>query len=189
MFSLSLILAGSAFSQAEVKKQNLAESYFTNTLITDQNGNNLQLYSDILKDKTVIISSFSTTCQGACPVISRTLQKIQEAFPDNLGKDLFIVSITLDSETDTIEKLDEYARKLEAKSGWLFLTGDKKKVDFVLKKFGLYSDSKEKHKNTLIIGKEKTGLWKKAFGLADEKDLIKIVKSVLNDKGVEDQTK
>ncbi len=35
----------------------------------------------------------------------------------------------------------------------------------------------------MIIGNEKTGLWKKAFGLADSAALIGIVDSVLNDKG------
>jgi hypothetical protein len=33
-----------------------------------------------------------------------------------------------------------------------------------------------------IIGNERTGLWKKAFGLAKSEELIKVVDSVINDK-------
>ena len=35
----------------------------------------------------------------------------------------------------------------------------------------------------LVIGNERTGLWKKAFGLAQDTELMKVVESVLNDKG------
>jgi hypothetical protein len=35
----------------------------------------------------------------------------------------------------------------------------------------------------LIIGNEPTGLWKKAFGMANVAELVKIVESVVNDKG------
>jgi hypothetical protein len=34
----------------------------------------------------------------------------------------------------------------------------------------------------MIIGNEKTGLWKKAFGLASPPALIEVVDSVLQDK-------
>jgi hypothetical protein len=40
--------------------------------------------------------------------------------------------------------------------------------------------------NILIIGNERTGLWKKAFGLAKSDELIKVVESVLNDKPAQD---
>ena len=33
-----------------------------------------------------------------------------------------------------------------------------------------------------IIGNERTGLWKKAFGLASSEELVKVVNSVLDDQ-------
>lgn len=177
------LLSISVFSQSgkENDDESAAEKYFTNTVVTDQNRNDLKLYEDILKNKIVIVSSFHTTDNGISPPINANLRKIQEAFPDDLGRDLFIISITLDAERDTPERLAAYAKKFEAKPGWLFLTGEKKNVDFVLTKFGLYVDNKEDMGTTLIIGNEKTGLWKKAYGLANSTELIEIVRSVLND--------
>jgi hypothetical protein len=53
---------------------------------------------------------------------------------------------------------------------------------FVLKKLGQFVDDKQDHLNIFIIGNERTGLWKKAFGLAKSEELIKVVDSVINDK-------
>ena len=50
------------------------------------------------------------------------------------------------------------------------------------KKLGQFVDSKESHLNIFIIGNERTGLWKKAFGLAKSEDLVKVVDNVINDQ-------
>ena len=99
-----------------------------------------------------------------------------------MGKDVHIISISVDPTVDTPASLKAYARKLNAGPGWYFLTGDKESVDFALKKIGQFVDNKESHLNIFIIGNERTGLWKKAFGLAKSEELIKIVDSVLNDQ-------
>ena len=65
---------------------------------------------------------------------------------------------------------------------WFFLTGNKQDVDFALRKIGHFVDQKEDHSNIFIIGNERTGLWKKAFGLAASEELMKVVESVLNDQ-------
>ena len=160
-----------------------AEKYFTNVELTNQKGERMRLYQDILKDKVVVINTFFASCRSACPSVNRNLERIQEAFAENLGKDLFLVSITVDPVNDSPERLREYARKYNAKEGWLFLTGKKEDVDFALKKLGQYVEKKEDHSTILIIGNEKTGLWKKAFGLAKAEELIKVVESVLKDQG------
>ena len=104
---------------------------------------------------------------------------------DHMGKDVYIISISVDPTVDTPSRLKEYATKLNAKPGWYFLTGEKAKVDFALHKLGQYVENKLDHLNIFIIGNESTGLWKKAFGLARSEELVKVVESVLNDKPAE----
>ena len=142
----------------------------------------MRLYSDLLKGKTVIIDSFFATCQGSCLPMSRNLAKVQDALGDRLGKDAVIISISVDPTVDTPPALKAYAKKLNARPGWYFMTGDKQNVDFALKKLGQFVDDKQDHLNIFIIGNERTGLWKKAFGLAPPEELVKIVDSVLNDQ-------
>lgn len=162
--------------------QSAAQKYFTDVLLVNQNGEKMRLYSDLLKDKVVVIDFFFATCQGVCLPLNRNLQKVQEALGDRVGKDVHIISITVDPALDTAPKLKEYAAKLNARPGWYFLTGDKENVDFALHKLGGYVDDKQNHTNIFIIGNERTGLWKKAFGLAQSDELIKVVNSVLNDQ-------
>jgi protein SCO1/2 len=148
----------------------------------NQNGERMRLYSDLLQGKVVIINSFFATCQGSCLPMNRNLEKVQEALGDRVGKDVFIISISVDPAVDTPASLKEYARKLHAGPGWFFLTGDKQNVDLALNKLGQYVNDKQDHLNIFIIGNERTGLWKKAFGLARSDELVKVVESVLNDQ-------
>jgi protein SCO1/2 len=76
---------------------------------------------------------------------------------------------------------------LHARPGWYFLTGEKQNVDLALKKIGHLVANKQDHLNIFIIGNERTGLWKKAFGLAQSDELVKVVESVLNDKPTGDK--
>jgi protein SCO1/2 len=55
-------------------------------------------------------------------------------------------------------------------------------VDFALNKLGQFVDDKQQHLNIIIVGNEPTGLWKKAFGLAQSAELVKVIESVLNDQ-------
>ncbi|HEY3025245.1 MAG TPA: SCO family protein [Pyrinomonadaceae bacterium] len=159
-----------------------AQKYFTDVVLINQNGEKMRFYSDLLQGKTVVINSFFATCQGSCLPMNRNLEKVQEALGDHVGKDVNIISISVDPTVDTPASLKEYAKKLHAKAGWYFLTGDKRNVDFALKKLGQFVDDKQQHLNIIIVGNERTGLWKKAFGLAQSNELVKVVESVLNDQ-------
>ncbi len=163
-------------------EQSTAQKYFTDVVLINQNGEKMRFYSDLLQGKVIIINSFFATCQGSCLPMSRNLEKVQQALGDHVGKDVFILSISVDPLVDTPPKLKDYAKKLNARPGWYFLTGDKANVEFALKKLGQFVDNKQDHLNIFIIGNERTGLWKKAFGLAQSDELIKVVESVLNDQ-------
>jgi len=159
-----------------------AEKYFSDVELINQDGQKMRFYSDVLKDKVVVINTFFTTCTGVCPPINRNLEKVQEALGERLGKDAFLVSMSVDPETDTPSRLKEYSRRFHARAGWIFLTGKKENVDWALYKLGQYVETKDGHTTIIIIGNEPKGLWKKAFGLAKTDELMKIVEDVINDR-------
>ena len=156
--------------------------YFSDVELINQDGQKMRFYSDVLKGKVVIINAFFSTCTSVCPPMNRNLEKIQDALGDRLGKEVFLVSISVDPETDTPTRLKDYSRRFHAKPGWLFLTGKKENVDWALYKLGQYVETKNDHTTVLIIGNEPKGLWKKAFGLAKSDELIRIVGDVINDR-------
>ncbi len=177
-----LLAFSSVNAQTKEPEQSPAQKYFSDIELVNQDGEKMRFYSDLLQGKTVIINTFFATCQGSCLPLMRNMQKVQEALADRLGKDARIISISVDPTVDTPTALKAYAKKLQAKDGWYFLTGDKARVEFALKKLGQFVESKESHLNIFIIGNERTGLWKKAFGLAKSEEIVKVVDSVVNDQ-------
>ena len=160
-----------------------AKKYFTDVELLNQNGEKVRFYSDILKGKTVVVNAFFTTYTSVCPPMNRNMEKIQEVLGDRVGRDVFLVSITVDPAVDTPARLKDYAQKFHAKPGWVFLTGKKENLDWALYKLGQYVENKDDHKTIFIIGNEPTGLWKKAFGMANVGEVVQVVQSVVDDKG------
>lgn len=177
-------LQAPAVNESTAAKQpvSAAEKYFSDVELINQDGQKLHFYSDVLKNKVVIVNVFFTACVSVCPPMNRNMELIQEALGDRLGKQAFLVSISVDPENDTPPRLKDYARRFHARPGWTFLTGKKENVDWALYKLGQYVEKRDDHSTIIIIGNEAKGLWKKAFGLAKADELMKIVDDVLNDK-------
>ena len=160
-----------------------ALKYFGDVKLVNQDGQEVRLYSDLMQGKTVVINAMFATCTGACPVMSGTMAKIQEHLGDRVGKDVRLISITVDPVNDTPAKLKEYANRFHAKPGWQLLTGSKENVEAALRKLGQWTEDPSNHQTLFLIGNDRTGLWKKAFALAKPEEVLPIVDSVANDKG------
>ena len=154
-------------------------NYFTDVELTDQQGQKVRFYSDLIAGKTVVINSFYSTCAGICPIMAGTFKRIQADLGDRLGRDVILISVTVDPETDTPARLRDYAKSIGAKPGWIFVTGKRENVEAALARLGLRAASKEEHTAVMIIGNEPKGLWKKAFGLARSEDIVKMVEEVV----------
>ncbi len=155
--------------------------YFTDARLVDQDGATHRFYSDMLRGKTVIISTFFSSCTGVCVTTASTLTKLQERLGDRLGRDVVILSISVDRTNDTPAVLANYARKVGAKPGWYFLTGERDMLDPVLKKLGQYVEVREGHSPIFLVGNLRTGLWKKVFGLGESGEVIQVIESVIGD--------
>src|SRR5271165_4848070 len=174
-------LASTATATDDSNPVSPAERYFGDLLLTNQDGKQLRLYTDILKGNVVIINSFYSTCSGVCRVTIPVFKQLQERLGERVGRDVRLVSITVDPENDNPEVLRKYAAGVGARPGWDFLTGDKQTVDQILYKLGLYAEAKEDHSNVFIVRNEPTGLWKKVLGIAPPYEILRSVESVLDD--------
>lgn len=178
VFFLVLTQLPAAFAQ-----ESGAASYFTDVRLIDHEGREHRLYSDLLQGKVVVISAMFTECGGACPVMAASLEQVQTWAGDRLGKDVYLLSFTVDRDNDSPAELKKFAERFHAKPGWYFLTGSKENLETALRKLGLFTENREAHATLFTIGNEKTGLWKKALGIAKPSELVTIVESVANDKG------
>lgn len=91
----------------------------------DQNGDTVT--QDIMKGKVTVVDFFFTTCKSICIDMTSNLHKVQEEFFTD--KDVFILSHTVDPQTDSVKQLFNYAVEKDVNSKmWRLLTGDKKAI-------------------------------------------------------------
>ena len=157
------------------------QKYFTDVELVNQDGVKMRLYSDLMKGHTVVIIPFFTTCTSVCPPMNATMSKIQQELGDRVGKDIHLISISVDPETDTPERLKAYGEKFKAKPGWYLLGGKKEDVNIALSKLGMFVENRNDHNTIMVIGNVETGLWKKAFALASPAELVTIIRNVAAD--------
>lgn len=159
-----------------------ARRYFTDVVLIDHDGRERRLYTDLLQGKAVVAHSFYTSCTASCPVVMATMARLQAELGDRVGRDVHLLSVTSDPTVDTPARLKEYAARVGARPGWFLLSGDPGSVQLALRKLGDASAVKEAHSNVLVIGNERTGLWKKAFALARPDELVRLVRGVVEDR-------
>jgi len=139
-----------------------AQTYFTDTLVQDQNGRTLRFYSDVLKDKVVMLNVIFTHCNDACPLITRKLREVREAMGEEAASKVTFISVSSDPVNDTPQVLKEFARTQGVDGpNWLFLTGDKANIDLVLGRLGHLIPSPEQHSTQLIAGDVGNKRWSK----------------------------
>src|ERR1700722_14388731 len=117
---LALVSSG----KAQTIQQSGAE-WFTNVAVVTQDGRTLRFYDDLMRGKILLINFFFTECDAICPLMTENLVRVQDLLSPRVGKDIFMVSITLQPEHDTPEVLAAYARTYGVGPGWVFLTGGK----------------------------------------------------------------
>jgi protein SCO1 len=145
------------------------------TSVVNQHGKKLRFYTDLVKGKTVAINFIFTTCKGVCPTLTAKFRQIQRELGERLGRDIELISISVDPTTDVPERLSEYAEKFQAGPGWTFVTGSKPEIDELLRALGALAPDKVNHPQTILIGNEATGYWTRTFGLSPAKEIAQMV--------------
>ena len=144
------------------RKVSLKDREFTipDLLLLDQDGKSVRLYTDLLKDKTVALSFFYTDCFYVCTRQGDLFSSLQKRFGSSFGKDVFLISVTMNPQTDTPKKLKNWARKYGRKSGWTLVTGQASEVEKLLRLFtGESVGPREVHAALVYIGDDRTGRW------------------------------
>lgn len=141
--------------------------------VVDHRGVKARLFSDLIKDKAVLISFFYTDCQDSCPLTNSKLAQMRKELKNSFGRSLQILSISVDAAKDTPEKVARYARMQGIESAdpdmpdWKFLTGNPDDILKVRETIGLISDDFTRaldikpsaHGTILVAGNQATGRW------------------------------
>jgi len=150
--------------------------------LTERSGAQLPL-SD-LKGKAWIADFIFTNCGGSCPIMSSTMANFQEQLKD--VNNVLLVSFTVDPERDSPDALRDYAEMYKASaSRWLFLTGEKQKIDRLTREgfhLAVAADSGSAAEpiihSTMFVLVDRQGVIRGYYDSTDEKALTKIIADV-----------
>jgi len=146
-------------------------------IVSDQDGKQLKFYTDLVKDKKVIVNFVFTTCKGICPPTGRHFSKLQTALGKRLGTDVFLITITTDPTNDSPERLKAWTEKfnLNPAQGWTLVTGSVENITRLLRLFTGDGPNTGYHVPAVCVidDKKKSQNWN--YGLAPIEEIIRMV--------------
>jgi protein SCO1 len=146
--------------------------------VRDQNGRKLRFYSDLIKDKVVVLSFFYTSCTYSCTIQGQTFSKLQSLLGDRLGKSVFLISVTTDPATDGPAQLKAWGKRYNVQKGWTLVTGNEAEINKLLLPFTGNRAGAEMHLPSTFVGNNRTGLWTSAAGVFEPQALLNAVEFV-----------
>jgi protein SCO1/2 len=132
-------------------------------VLVDQDGRKVRFKSEVIGNRLVIIDTFYTTCDTICPILSALFVNLQHKVGSRLGRDVVLVSISVDPGTDIPARIKKYAASRGAGPGWIFLTGGKRSVDRVLRGIGAYVRDYTQHAPSILVGDGRHGGWTRFY--------------------------
>ena len=164
--------------EGAAEKQPSANLTIPDVTLLDQDGREVRFYTDLVKGKVVVINFIFTSCKIVCPPLAANFAKVQSMSGGRVGKDVYLISVSTDPETDTPAQLRAWGERFGAKPGWTLVTGEKAQVDKLL--LALTGDvaRKGEHTAVVLVGSDPRGEWRQAYGLAPPSRLLGLVDEI-----------
>jgi protein SCO1 len=153
-------------------RERIHKLYFPDVVLRTQDDQPVRFYDDLVKDKVVTINFFYAQCEKTCPLVMANLARVQRLLGDQVGRDLFMISVSLEPEKDTPAVLKAYAGMHQARPGWTFLTGKLDDVERLRRSLGFTNPNPrvdkdiEQHIGNVRYGNEPLMLWAACPGQA-----------------------
>lgn len=165
----------------EPKKASSGETSVTLSAATllNQNGRTMRFDREVVGDRIVVIDFVYTTCTTVCPVLSAVFSRLQKKLGDQVGKDVLLVSVSLDPVRDRPARLKAYAAKHGARDGWVWLTGEAEQVEQVLQGLGATTRNFADHPPMVLVGDAKANTWSRFNGFPDVDRLHEAVEALV----------
>ena len=161
----------------------IQQRHLPNVELITQDNQKVHFYTDLVKDRRVVIQFMFARCKDICPVITHHLVEVQRMLDGRVGRDIFFYSITLSPEEDSPRDLKAFAKKHGVGPGWTFLTGKPDDILLLRKSLGFfYSNPKEdadrnNHSGMVLVGTEPLMRWTMCEGGANPKWIATVIQT------------
>lgn len=135
---------------------------FPNVPLKTHDGRTVRFYDDLVRGRIVTLNFMYIECEGICPGVTSTLVEVQKSLGDRAGREVLLLSITLNPEADTPERLRGYAERYGAGPGMVFLTGRPGDIDVLRAAMGFADEGdadKSRHLGILRLGNVARDWW------------------------------
>ena len=139
--------------------------------LVDQDGKTVRVRSLLLSGKPVVVSFIFTTCTTICPMLSTIVSRVQTNLGDRAGREVSLVSISVDPGRDTPARLKAYGARHQSGPGWTWLTGGRGAVEQVLRGMGAYTSSFADHPPMVLVG-DGAGGWTRLNGFPSQAAIV-----------------
>lgn len=151
---------------------------FADVEVQTQHGRRVRFRSDLLAGRTVAINFIFTSCTTICSPVSAGFAAVQQQLGPRLGRDVHLLSISVDPLNDSPAVLREYGARFAAGPGWTFVTGSRQAIDRILRDFDVpLGGDLGSHTPYVYIGNDSTRQWTRVHGLTEPR----LILSALND--------
>ena len=113
-------------------------------VLVDSQGREQALAELLGGEGPVLLQFVFTTCPAVCPVLTATMRSVHDRLASE-SIEARIVSISIDPEHDTPQRLRDYAESFGAGETWHFLSGEVDEIERVQKAFDAFRDDKMSH--------------------------------------------
>lgn len=149
----------------------------------DQDGATVRFKADVIGDRVAAIIPFYTNCTTAYPILIFVFTRLQEMLGQHLGRDVVLVSVSVDPRTDMPARLKAFAARQKARPGWVFVSGEINTLGKVLNGIGIHylvgqSPDERSHIPLTFVGHPR-GEWKRFYGYPAPEVLFEEIKRVL----------
>ena len=151
-----------------------------NVPLVDQDGHPVDLYQDLIEDKVVAMSFIFTSCTTICPPMGANFSRLQEALGEHLGRDVQLISVSIDPTTDTPQRLKAWGEKFSASDAWTLVTGPKPDVDQVLRQLEVLSPDFKDHGPVALLINDRTGAVRRVNGLTPPAKLAAMLEEMMD---------
>jgi len=161
----------------------IQQRHLPNVELITQDNQKVHFYTDLVKDRRVVIQFMFARCKDICPVITHHLVEVQRLLKGRVGSDIFFYSITLSPEEDTPQDLKAFAKKHGVGPGWTFLTGKPDDILLLRRSLGFFYDNpkedadRNNHSGMVVVGTEPLMRWAMCEGGADPKWIATVIRT------------
>jgi len=171
---IGFIFAGSLYAQDQPAPVALP---VPDIEVVNQDGRHVRFNSQVVEGRIAIVTGFFTNCSSMCPFTQEKLAQVAKLLGPRLGKDVVIVSVSVDPENDTPARMKEWGEKFHIGPGWTLLSGNRAEVDTLLKSLGLFVELRQRHQSALMIGNAATG-WVRISSWTPSEKLARLAESM-----------